>query len=250
MGERFVLIILKVIIMDRFPRFQGTLTGRDKAVIQPYIAQVFGWMSCGLLLTAFVAWYTSQTPAVLQLLFSNQLIFFGLVIGQLALVLTLSGMVTRLNGSLATTLFMLYSVLTGLTLSSVFVLYTSSSIFSTFMVTSGMFGIMTVYGYTTKQDLSSFGNLLFMAIIGLMLASIVNLWLKNTAIMWIITYVGVIVFVGLTAYDIQKLKSLGSSLSITDQDQFRKYSIIGALTLYLDFVNLFLMMIRIFGNRR
>lgn len=236
--------------MDRFPRFQGTLSERDKTVIQPYISQVFGWMSCGLLLTAFVAWYTSKTPAILQLLFSNQIVFFGLIIGQLALVFTLSGMVTKLSGSLATTLFMLYSMLTGLTLSSMFVLYTSSSIFSAFMVTSGMFGSMTIYGYTTKRDLSSFGNLLFMALIGIMLASIINLWLKNSAIMWIITYVGVVVFVGLTAYDIQKLKSIGSSLSIEDQEQFRKFSIIGALTLYLDFINLFLMMIRIFGNRR
>ncbi|CAD83410.1 integral membrane protein interacts with FtsH [Candidatus Blochmanniella floridana] len=236
--------------MDRFPRFQGTLSDRDNTIIQPYISQVFGWMSCGLLLTAFVAWYTSITPAVLQLLFSNQIIFFGLIISQLALVFTLSGMVTRLSGSLATTLFMLYSVLTGLTLSSIFILYTSSSISGTFIVTSGMFGAMTVYGYTTKKDLSSLGNLLFMGLIGMVLASLVNIWLKNPTIMWIITYIGVILFVGLTAYDMQKIKSIGSSLSIEDQDQFRKYSIIGALTLYLDFINLFMMMIRIFGNKR
>lgn len=236
--------------MDRFPKFQGTLSERDNTVIQPYISQVFGWMSCGLLLTAFVSWYTSKSPVVLQLLFSNQLIFFGLVIGQLALVFALSGMVTRLSGSLATTLFMLYSVLTGLTLSSIFVLYTTSSISSTFVITSGMFGIMTLYGYTTKRDLSSFGNLLFMALIGMMLASIVNIWLKNSAMTWVITYVGVIVFVGLTAYDVQKLKSIGSSVVIENQDQFRKFAIIGALTLYLDFINLFLMMIRIIGNKR
>lgn len=237
--------------MNRFSRFQSTLSERDNAIIQPYIAQVFGWMSCGLLLTAFVAWYTSKTPAVLHLLFSNQIIFFGLIIGQLALVFALSGMVTRLSGSLATTLFMLYSMLTGLTLSSIFVLYTASSIFSAFIVTSGMFGIMTVYGYSTKRDLSSFGSLLFMALIGMMLASLINLWLKNSIIMWIITYFGVAVFVGLTAYDIQKLKSIGLSVSsLNDKDNFRKVSIIGALTLYLDFINLFLMIVRIFGNRR
>lgn len=236
--------------MDRFPRFQNILSERTNSVIQPYISQVFGWMSCGLLLTAFVAWYSAQTPAILQLLFSNQITFFGLILAQLSLVFILSGMVTKLSGSLATTLFMLYSTLTGLTLSSIFILYTSSSIASTFVVTSGMFGIMTVYGYTTKRDLSSLGNLLFMALIGIMLASVMNIWLKNTALMWIVTYLGVIVFVALTAYDIQKLKSIGASLSINDQDTFRKYSIIGALTLYLDFINLFLMMIRIFGNRR
>lgn len=237
--------------MDQFSRFQSILSERtNSSVVQPYISQVFGWMSCGLLLTAFVAWYSAQTPAILQLLFSNQLTFFGLIITQLVLVFVLSGMVTTLSGSLATTLFMLYSMLTGLTLSSVFILYTSSSIASTFVVTSGMFGIMTVYGYTTKRDLSSFGNLLFMALIGIILASVVNMWLKNTALMWIITYVGVLIFVVLTAYDTQKLKSIGASLSTSDQDTLRKYSIIGALTLYLDFINLFLMMIRVFGNRR
>lgn len=237
--------------MDRFPRFQNILSERiNSNVIQPYMSQVFGWMSCGLLLTAFVAWYSAQTPAILQLLFSNQITFFGLIIIQLALVFILSGVVNKLSGSLATTLFMLYSMLTGLTLSSIFILYTSSSIASTFIITSGMFGVMTIYGHITKRDLSSFGNLLFMALVGIALASIMNIWLKNTALMWFITYFGVLVFVALTAYDTQKLKSIGASLSIDDQDTFRKYSIIGALTLYLDFINLFLMMIRIFGNRR
>lgn len=237
--------------MDQFPRFQNILSERtNSSVIQPYMSQVFGWMSCGLLLTAFVAWYSAQTPAILQLLFSNQITFFGLIMLQLALVFVLSGVVNKLSGSLATTLFMLYSMLTGLTLSSIFILYTSSSIASTFIVTSGMFGAMTIYGHTTKRDLSSFGNLLFMALIGIALASVINIWLKNTALMWLITYIGVFAFVALTAYDTQKLKSIGASLSIDDQDTFRKYSIIGALTLYLDFINLFLMMLRIFGNRR
>ncbi|URJ25403.1 Bax inhibitor-1/YccA family protein [Candidatus Blochmannia ocreatus (nom. nud.)] len=236
--------------MNRFPRFQNTVSEQTSNTIQTYILQVFGWMSCGLLLTAFVAWFAAQNPVILQLIFSNQIIFFGLIISQLALVFILSGMVTRLSGSLATTLFMLYSMLTGLTLSSIFILYTTSSIASAFLVTSGMFGAMTLYGYTTKRDLSSFGNLLFMGLIGIVLASLINLWLKNTTLMWLITYIGVIIFVGLTAYDIQKLKSIGLSVSIDNSDQFRKLSIIGALTLYLDFVNLFLMMIRIFGNRR
>lgn len=236
--------------MDRFSRFQGALEERLNGAIQPFIAQVYGWMACGLLLTSFVAWYASNTPAIIQLIFSNQIIFFGLIITQLALVFAISGMVTKLSGSIATALFMLYSILTGLTLSSIFILYTASSIASTFLVTSGMFGVMTIFGYTTRQDLSSFGNLLFMAIIGLILASLVNLWLNSPFLMWFITYIGVIVFVGLTAYDTQKLKSMGSTLSIDNQDQFRAYSIVGALTLYLDFINLFLMMLRVFNNRR
>jgi hypothetical protein len=241
--------------MDRFPRPQGSrpqglIVERADAGIQPFMAQVYGWMTCGLLLTAFVSWFAARTPAVLNLVFSNQITFFGLIIAQLALVFVISGMVNRLSGAMATGLFMLYSALTGLTLASIFIVYTSSSIAGTFVVAGGMFGAMTVYGYTTKRDLSSFGNLLFMALIGIVLASLVNIWLKSTALMWVVTYIGVVVFVGLTAYDTQKLKSMGSQLSIDDKDGFRKYSIVGALTLYLDFINLFLMLLRIFGNRR
>ncbi|AKC59912.1 Bax inhibitor-1 family protein [Blochmannia endosymbiont of Polyrhachis (Hedomyrma) turneri] len=236
--------------MDRFSRFQGALVERANSTIQPFIAQVFGWMSCGLLLTSFVAWYASQSPIILQFIFSNQITFFSLIIIQLGLVFVLSGMVSRLSGALATTLFMFYSMLTGLTLSSIFIIYTASSIASTFIVTAGMFGTMTCYGYTTKRDLSSLGNLLFMAMIGIILGSVVNLWLKSTPLMWLITYIGVVIFVALTAYDTQKLKSMGATLAMDNKEQVRKYSILGALTLYLDFINLFLMMIRIFGNRR
>ncbi|WP_074012720.1 Bax inhibitor-1/YccA family protein [Candidatus Sodalis sp. SoCistrobi] len=236
--------------MDRFPRSQGTIVERANSAVQPFMAQVYGWMTCGLLLTAFVAWYAARTPVLLQFIFSSQITFFGLIIAQLALVFVISGMVNRLSGAVATSLFMLYSALTGLTLASIFIAYTATSIASTFVVTAGMFGAMTLYGYTTKRDLSSFGNLLFMALIGIVLASLVNIWLKSTALMWAVTYIGVVVFVGLTAYDTQKLKNMGAQLSMDNKDQFRKYSIVGALSLYLDFINLFLMLLRIFGNRR
>ncbi|MBF4901004.1 Bax inhibitor-1/YccA family protein, partial [Cronobacter sakazakii] len=155
-----------------------------------------------------------------------------------------------LSPAVATALFMLYSALTGLTLSSIFLVYTYASIASTFVVTAGMFGVMSLYGYTTKRDLSGWGNILFMALIGLIIASLVNFWLKSTALMWAVTYIGVIVFVGLTAYDTQKLKALGEQIDVNDHGNLRKYSILGALTLYLDFINLFLMLLRIFGNRR
>ncbi|MEE6802704.1 Bax inhibitor-1/YccA family protein, partial [Escherichia coli O8:H10] len=136
------------------------------------------------------------------------------------------------------------------TLASIFVVYTYSSIASTFVVTGGMFGAMSLYGYTTKRDLSGFGNMLFMALIGIVLASLVNFWLKSETLMWIVTYIGVIVFVGLTAYDTQKLKRIGEQIDVSDSGNLRKYAILGALTLYLDFINLFLMLLRIFGNRR
>lgn len=236
--------------MERYPRPNGSIVERTNTGIQTYMAQVYGWMSCGLLLTAFIAWYAANTPAIMNLIFSSQITFFGLVIVQLGLVFVISGMINRLSATLATSLFMLYSALTGLTTSSIFVVYTSSSIASTFVIAAGMFGAMSLYGYTTKRDLSGLGNMLFMGLIGIVLASVVNIWLKSSALMWAVTYIGVVLFVGLTAYDTQKLKNMGSQLDASDQDGFRKYTIVGALTLYLDFINLFLMLLRIFGNRR
>ncbi|MBS0847709.1 Bax inhibitor-1/YccA family protein [Citrobacter sp. JGM124] len=236
--------------MDRFPRSNDSIVQGANTGLQAFMAQVYGWMTCGLLLTAFIAWYAANTPAVMELVFSSNITFFGLIIAQLALVFVISGMIHKLSPGLATSLFMLYSALTGLTLSSIFLAYTASSIASTFVVSAGMFGAMSVYGYTTKRDLSGFGNMLFMALIGIVLASLVNFWLKSDALMWAITYIGVIVFVGLTAYDTQKLKNIGEQIDTRDTQMMRKYSIVGALTLYLDFINLFLMLLRIFGNRR
>lgn len=222
--------------MDRFPRSDSIV--QPRAGLQTYMAQVYGWMTVGLLLTAFVAWYAANSAAVMELLFTNRVFLIGLIIAQLALVIVLSAMIQKLSAGVTTMLFMLYSALTGLTLSS------------TFVVTAGMFGAMSLYGYTTKRDLSGFGNMLFMALIGIVLASLVNFWLKSEALMWAVTYIGVIVFVGLTAYDTQKLKNMGEQIDTRDTSNLRKYSILGALTLYLDFINLFLMLLRIFGNRR
>ncbi len=235
--------------MDRYPR-NDSLVQQASTSLQTYMAQVYGWMTCGLLLTAFVSWFAANTPAVMELIFANRITFFGLIIAQLALVFVLSGLVHRMSGAVATGLFMLYSALTGLTMASIFLAYTYASIASTFFITAGMFGAMSFYGYTTKRDLSRFGSLLFMALIGIVLASLVNFWLKSPALMWAITYIGVLVFVGLTAYDTQKLKAIGENINVNDKENFRRASIMGALTLYLDFINLFLMLLRIFGNRR
>lgn len=234
--------------MDRFPRSDSIVQARTG--LQTYMAQVYGWMTVGLLLTAFVAGYAANSAAVMELLFTNRIFLIGLVIAQLALVIVLSAMIQKLSAGVTTMLFMLYSALTGLTLSSIFIVYTAASIASTFVVTAGMFGAMSLYGYTTKRDLSGFGNMLFMALIGIVIASLVNFWLKSETLMWVVTYIGVIVFVGLTAYDTQKLKNMGEQIDTRDTSNLRKYSILGALTLYLDFINLFLMLLRIFGNRR
>ncbi|WP_025902914.1 MULTISPECIES: Bax inhibitor-1/YccA family protein [Tatumella] len=236
--------------MERYQRQDNSALQRAGTGLQTYMAQVYGWMTCGLLLTAFVSWFAVRTPRVMEFVFSSQITFFGLIILQLAVVFVLSGLVHKMSGALATGLFMLYSALTGLTMASIFLVYTYSSIATTFFVTAGMFGAMTLYGYTTKRDLSKMGSLLFMALIGILVASLVNYWLKSPALMWAITYIGVVVFVGLTAYDTQKLKYMGENINIDDKENLRRYSIVGALTLYLDFINLFMMLLRIFGNRR
>ncbi|ERT11964.1 Bax inhibitor-1/YccA family protein [Photorhabdus temperata] len=236
--------------MDRYPRSNGSIIQQAGTGLQTYMAQVYGWMTCGLLLTAFVAWYASQSQVVVAFIFSNSIVFYGLIIAQLGLVFVLSGLINRMNGSLATGLFMLYSALTGLTLSSIFKIYTGDSIATTFVVTAGMFGALGFYGYTTKRSLSGLGSFLFMGLIGIILASLVNYWLKSETLMWAITYIGVVIFAGLTAYDTQKLKEMGENLDVNDKENLRKFSIVGALTLYLDFINMFLMLLRIFGDRR
>ncbi|TSJ89277.1 Bax inhibitor-1/YccA family protein [Gilliamella apicola] len=225
----------------------GSIIEQASSRIQTYMSQVYGWMAVGLLLTAFVAWFASTNYEFLILL---SRVMWVLLIAEIGLVFVISGMINRLSGAAATTLFMLYSVINGCTFSIYFIYYTSSSIASVFFITAGMFGALAFYGYTTKRDLSGFGSFLFMGLIGIVIASLVNLFLQSAPLMWAITYIGVFVFAGLTAYDTQKLKEFGVNLSKDDQNMFRRYVILGALTLYLDFINLFIMLLRIFADRR
>ena len=225
----------------------GLINEQAGSRVQTYMSHVYGWMTVGLLLTALVAWFASSNMALIQLLSKGMWV---LLIAELALVFVISGMINRLSGAAATTLFMLYSVLNGCTFSIYFKIYTSSSIASVFFITAGMFGALAFYGYTTKRDLSGFGRFLFMGLIGLVIASLVNMFTHSDPLMWAITYIGVFVFAGLTAYDTQKLKELGDGLPQDDQNIFRRYVILGALQLYLDFINLFIMLLRIFADRR
>ena len=225
----------------------GLINEQAGSRVQTYMSHVYGWMTVGLLLTALVAWFASSNLALIQLLYKGMWV---LMIAELALVFVISGMINRLSGAAATTLFMLYSVLNGCTFSIYFKVYTSSSIASVFFITAGMFGALAFYGYTTKRDLSGFGRFLFMGLIGLVIASLVNMFTHSDPLMWAITYIGVFVFAGLTAYDTQKLKELGDGLPQDDQNIFRRYVILGALQLYLDFINLFIMLLRIFADRR
>lgn len=216
---------------------------------QGVMTQVYAWMMAGLLSTGAVAMFVANIPALVGLIVGTPL-FWVLLIGEVALVWGLSATIHKLSGAVATGLFLFYSLLNGLTLSVIFLAYTNSSIATTFFVTGGTFGLMSAYGYTTRRDLSSIGNLLVMALIGFLLASIVNLFLQSTLIYWITTYVGILIFVGLTAWDTQKIKRMIASTPGNDENVIRRIAIMGALELYLDFINLFLLLLRILGKRR
>ena len=221
---------------------------RTAAVQGAFMRRVYNWMALGLAATALVALYTASNPTLLKMIFGNTIIFFGLIIAELGLVIGLSAGINRLQFSTASALFFLYSALNGLTLSIIFIAYTRASITSTFFVTAGTFGAMSVYGYTTKRDLSSWGSFFFMGLIGVIIASVVNIFLKSSMIYWIVTYAGILVFVGLTAYDTNKLKQM-AMMGFADEETEGRSAVMGALALYLDFINLFLMLLRIMGRR-
>lgn len=226
------------------------MTAEDIAREQAsFMTKVYGWMSLALFVTASVAMFVASTPSLVYALASNKILFYGLIIGELLLVGYLAIAVMRMSATMATAVFLGYAVLNGVTLSLIFLVYTAGSIASTFLVTAGTFAIMSAYGYYTKRDLTTLGNLLFMALIGLVLASVVNIFWQNSTLMWITTYAGVLIFVGLTAYDTQKIKEM-NIIGNEGTDEDRKEAIRGALTLYLDFINLFLYLLRILGGRR
>jgi len=219
-------------------------------VLNVFMRGVYQWMAMGLGLTALVAYFVASSPTLIQAIFGNPLLFWGLIIGEVMLVVAISGGITRLSAQAATTLFLVYSGLNGITLSAILLIYTATSIASTFLVCAGMFGAMSVYGLTTRKDLTSWGSFLFMGLVGIILASIVNIFLKSPAVNFVLSAIGVIVFVGLTAYDTQKLKVMGETAPLDDSLAMRRGTILGALTLYLDFINLFLMLLRFFGQTR
>jgi len=219
--------------------------------VNEFIRSVYNWMAIGLGLTGLVAFYVSNNESLQRIIFGNQLLFFGLIIGQFALVFTISARVHKMQASTATGLFMLYAALNGVVFSSIFLIYTKSSITSTFFICAATFIVCSIYGMSTKRDLTSLGGFMTMGLIGIIIASVVNLFIRSSGMSMIISYIGVIVFVGLTAYDTQKLKAMAlSQPEGLGAAAIRKGAILGALTLYLDFINLFLMLLRILGSRR
>ena len=227
------------------------ISAEEAADVQArFFAQVYGWMAAGLGLTGGIALFASSSPELMQFVFGTRFVFLGLIIVELVIVGFLSARIFNWSLGKVQAAFVGYAVLNGVTLSCVFLAYTSASIASTFFITAGTFGIMSLFGYFTKADLSGWGKLLSMAVIGLVLAMVVNIFLNNSVLEIITSFIGVLVFVALTAYDTQKLKQL-ALLGVTEGEETgSKASILGALTLYLDFVNMFLFLLRLFGSRR
>ncbi len=218
--------------------------------VNSFIQSVYNWMGIGLGLTGVIAYFTAQSPVMRNLIHGNPMLFFGLIIVELGIVFYLSARVARLQASTATGLFVLYAALNGLTLSFIFLVYTGASIASTFFVCAATFIACSIYGMTTKRDLTSLGGFMFMGLIGIIIASVVNLFIQSSAMTMIISYIGVFVFIGLTAYDTQKLKHMARTQpEDLEAGVIRKGAIIGALSLYLDFINMFLMLLHILGSR-
>ncbi|WP_455520131.1 Bax inhibitor-1/YccA family protein [Porphyromonas sp.] len=218
------------------------------ALVRQSVTRAFVWMTLGLAITGLTALFVADSNLI-EVIFSSASSFWILVIAEVALVWYLSSRIMKLSMPVATAAFAVYSLLNGVTLSPIFLVYTGESITSTFFITAATFGTMAVFGYTTKRDLSSWGSYLMMALIGLIIASVVNIFLGSSLLMWAVSYLGVLLFVGLTAYDTQQLKAMIAA-SIGDEEQTKKVALLGALNLYLDFINLFIYLLRILGKRR
>ena len=215
---------------------------------QRFMVKVYGWMCFALAITGFMSLFVVHFEPLLNFFVSHTGVFIFLLIAEVLLVVMLSARVEKMSLFTCTLLFLAYSILNGITLAPLFLVYTASSIASTFFIVSGTFAAMSLFGYFTKQDLTKWGNILIMALVGLIIATVVNLFLHSTWVYWITTYAGVFIFIGLIAYDTQKLKDM-SALTLEETEEGRKMTIMGALTLYLDFINLFIYLLRIFGKR-
>jgi FtsH-binding integral membrane protein len=224
---------------------------QDESAVRSFMAGVFTWMFIALAITAGISYYVSITPEIMQLMVTETgLSIFGWVVmlAPIGFVLLMSFRFQQLSAVSLTLLFVVYSVLVGLSLSFIFLVYTIGSVATTFVVTSLTFGVMAVAGYTTKTDLTKFGSILMMGLVGIIIASVVNFFLKSDSMQYVISFIGVLVFTGLTAYDVQKLKKIGNEMT-AGEESTRKYTIMGALSLYLDFINLFLFLLRFLGRR-
>lgn len=234
--------------MSQTPQYKISSTLASAVAV--YMRHVYIWMSIGLALTGVIAYGVAGSPAIREAIFNNSLVLIVLIVAQFGLVIAISSAINKMSAPTATGLFLLYSAVTGVVISSVFIVYPIASVGSAFLVTAGTFLAMSIYGTITKRDLTSMGNFLFMGLIGIIIAMIVNIFLKSTMMNFIVCCLGVIIFTGLTAYDTQKLRQFGEDAPLEDEQAIRKGAILGALTLYLDFINLFLMLVRLMGGNR
>ena len=225
-------------------------TNVSKTAQSTLMRSVYTWMTLALAITGLTAMYMAKSLTVINMMMQNSMLFWGVLIAEVVLVMYMSARINKISFTTATLLFIAYSILNGVTLSILFLIYTASSIATTFFVTAGTFGAMALFGYVTKKDLTRIGSLCIMGVIGLIIASVVNMFLHNTMMDMIISYVGVLLFVGLTAYDAQKIKHLLSGDDIEVNESTQKIALLGALTLYLDFINLFIYLLRILGDRK
>lgn len=234
--------------MEREIKFGNPVLEGFQSAYRVLMRKVFLWMTLALAVTGLTAYYVASNAGLLYAIFSSKGIFWGIIIAELALVFILSARIMKMSFATAGIMFVAYSVLNGITMASIFAVFTMESIASAFFVTAGMFGVMSFVGFTIKKDLGSFGSFFFMALIGLIIASVVNVFLGSSVLYWVITYVGVLLFVGLTAYDTQKIKHMLMEYGDEVNTQTQKLALLGSLSLYLDFINLFLYLLRIFGR--
>lgn len=219
---------------------------QTQVMVNTFISSVYMWMTAGLALTGFTAFFVASSPTLLSIVAPMRWV---LLIAELGLVFFLVSRVHKMSASTATGMFLFFSALNGTTLSVLFLVYTAGSLASTFFICAATFGACSVYGMTTKRDLTTMGNFMFMGLIGIIIASVVNIFIQSSAIMWIVSYLGVFIFIGLTAYDTQKIKEMAMTQPADlDGGTVRKGAIMGALSLYLDFINMFLFMLHIFGG--
>ncbi len=234
--------------MEREIKFGNPVLEGFQSAYRVLMRKVFLWMTLALAVTGLTAYYVASNAGLLYTIFSSKGLFWGIIIAELALVFILSARIMKMSFATAGIMFVAYSVLNGITMASIFAVFTMESIASAFFVTAGMFGVMSFVGFTIKKDLGSFGSFFFMALIGLIIASVVNVFLGSSVLYWVVTYVGVLLFVGLTAYDTQKIKHMLMTYGDEVNDQTQKLALLGSLSLYLDFINLFLYLLRIFGR--
>ncbi|MBQ7168312.1 MAG: Bax inhibitor-1/YccA family protein [Synergistaceae bacterium] len=237
--------------MAQYDSYSPYIAGTSSLeAVNTLFRKVYQYMALGLVLTSLTAWLTASSPAMIRMFYSSQTPLIIVAVAEIGLVIYLSATIAKHSASTSLLLFSVYSILNGITCSVVLLVYTSESVYTAFLSTAGMFGAMSLYALYTKRDITSWGSFLQMGLLGLIIAMVINIFVGSTAAETVISVIGIIIFMGLTAYDTAKIKALADGIGMNDDEAAGKIAVIGALSLYLDFINLFLYLIRLFGKRR